>query len=148
MYLSLKGKDLYKQYVCYSLTTTEGVTINAGVCRLEQLFLFNGFQIGDIDFYLTIHKSDSDINMVFNKAIELAQTQPSVSNDIMISIQRLQNKPTRKQGVSVICNETGERFDSINQACEKHGLSYSQLCKHLSGSRGFKSVKNRTYKRV
>lgn len=52
----------------------------------------------------------------------------------------------RKQ--NVICNETGETWDTAVAASRAHGLSYSQLSNHLNRKPGYKTVKGRTYRRT
>lgn len=48
----------------------------------------------------------------------------------------------------VVCNETGESFETIKAAADAHNLTYSQLYNHVNGKPGHKTVKGRTYRRT
>ncbi|RUW55586.1 hypothetical protein EOA32_00780 [Mesorhizobium sp. M1A.F.Ca.ET.072.01.1.1] len=47
----------------------------------------------------------------------------------------------------IICNETGEEFESISHAARVHCLSQSALSNHLNQKPGHKSVKGKTYRK-
>lgn len=55
------------------------------------------------------------------------------------------NKPGN---ITILCIETGEKFQNARECAAAHNLSYSQLYYHLNGRRSFNSVKGRHYKRL
>lgn len=48
----------------------------------------------------------------------------------------------------IMCNETGEIFQSVRAAAQAHNVAYSQLYNHIKRKPGHVRVKGRTYKRV
>ncbi len=51
------------------------------------------------------------------------------------------------KSVPVVCEQTGEKFASIQDACKAHGLTPSALSNHLAQRAGYQSVKGKTYSR-
>lgn len=45
----------------------------------------------------------------------------------------------------IVCNETGEVFDSLSDAVKKNGGDIPAMSRHLSGKAGHKSVNGFTY---
>ena len=51
---------------------------------------------------------------------------------------------TKKQ--PILCDQTGEKFESISDASKAHGVAQSQLSNHLMGKSGFITVHGKTYR--
>lgn len=49
--------------------------------------------------------------------------------------------------VRIICNETGEEFESVSEAARVHNLTQSALSSHLNQKPGHRSVKGKTYRK-
>lgn len=49
------------------------------------------------------------------------------------------------KGSPLTCNETGEKFFTIVEACRAHGISQSALSNHLAHKPGYATVKGKTY---
>lgn len=47
----------------------------------------------------------------------------------------------------VICNETGEEFNTIGEAATAHCIGAGNLSNHLNHKPGFRSIKGKTYSR-
>lgn len=53
-----------------------------------------------------------------------------------------------KNRVPIMCVETGEEFQSITEAADKHGVSKGAISNHINGDPSHRTVHGRTYKRI
>lgn len=60
----------------------------------------------------------------------------------------LNGRPLARARSQIICNETNETFNTIQEIIAIHGGHVSQYSAHLRGVPGYKTVRNKTYRRV
>lgn len=139
---------LSEQWAVYVLYDGTGKVHYIGHIRLTQLFTI----------------SDARANALFKETLQGITVYIRVTDIVNSKAQALNAhaERTREYGgiphmtihgtstklTTVICNETGERFNSMNEVVRKHGVSLSQLSHHIRGTAGHKTVKGKTYARV
>lgn len=137
------GKNDWVSYIIKDCTDK---IVHLGCCRFAVIAATPDKPdwIAEGPIYIVQIARDPDYKKIMNRAVKWC-----IDNDREDLRRNLQsNHKSNRHTVSVICNDTGETFKSINAVCDAHGLSYSALHKHLTRAIGHKSVKGKTYTRI
>lgn len=121
--------------------------VYVGVCKLRDVFTFPDarantewsrvFSATSALTIAIIAVSDS-IHDCMNYRYQIVQNKQPYCNVYGAAV----NKPLK-----IICNETGETFESAAAACKAYDLSPSQLSNHLRGLSGYRTVKGKTFRK-
>lgn len=128
-------KFAYKKddWIAFTIWNIDRVFIRTGYCQIEQLFK-NAPPAKEWQ-ELEILIIDADKFKVINACIAVAQVH-GVQLDAMTNECR-----TR----TIICNETGEIFESMHAAARKNGGQAGNISNHLANKPGYKTVGGKTY---
>lgn len=152
MYIESTPTALLKSSVLYYLKTPDGVTRFAGVDRLANFQSLGAAR--RIPAFGQMFPNDALIR------IEIAHIGTHVEcRNTMFYVFKMFGIPelnksgagyTSGAGVSVaiICEQTGEQFNSMTECALALGLSSSALSNHLNRKPGHNTVKGRTFRRV
>ncbi len=146
--LKITGKlrDMPDNFVTYSLSTN--IIQYIGVCKFGDLMytpdarsntLYHAcFPIDAVATLEILHINNHRPNCV-NEALRLiSKYQPTMN-----VYGRVHNENT----APIICRETGEVFNAMEDAARVHKINVGALCQHLKNAPGYKTIKGRTYYR-
>lgn len=145
MYLLLPQnfKDLW---ALYTLTNAAGEIFHLDIVKFQSITNIQDVTLPDGQIYLTVVDTDTDRLKVANRAQEYVLQQGHKTLQWrVVEIVKSWNHGNRRHGNPVMCIDTGETFTSAKAACDAHGLTYSQLVRHLKGEIGYKTVKGKRY---
>lgn len=135
-------------FAVYRLYNADGISAFVGYCQLTQLMQYpdaqqnsefrNAFKPVETFTIELITLTDNE-----REAWEICRTHIATEKPLC------NTRGTRVYPhlYPIICNETGEVFQTITEVCKAHGCSAGNLSNHLNNNPGFKSVKGRTYYR-
>ena len=125
------------KWIGYLLMTSEGEVITGGITPFESMGKIVAPRDG---CYISILLAHSERGWAAGAVDTWARknNRQDITDKMVASMQA----GRRRQ---VQCNETGEVWDSAIIAADAHNLTYNQLLQHLKRTRGFKTVKGRTY---
>lgn len=141
-----KLRDMPDNFVVYSLSTN--IIQYIGVCKLGDLIyvpdarsntLFHICFPDNIDVTLEILYINPIRPNCINQALDLIRIHQPTMNVYGFT----HNENT----APIICRETGEVFNVMEEVVRAHNISISALCNHLKNIPGHKTVKGRTYYR-
>lgn len=119
-----------------------------GYERLEQVFQLRKLQLNseaikyvnyDTDVEVTIHHISDSKTECINKASQLIKMLHPILNFTGIFLT--------SKNAKIICNETGEEFNSLNECANHFKISRTSLHYHLNRRKYYDSVKGLTFKR-
>lgn len=140
--INLKTKllDLKNQHAIYRvLDSTMTEVLFIGYCPLTQIF-----QMTEPSRHPLFKHNEQYYQQVLNIC-------PDKISAMMLNREYLRNcgpMPRFNKYASrgkIICDQTGEHFESVHDAARVHNIDPTALSKHLNRTPGFKSVKKRTY---
>lgn len=143
-------KNYKDEYVFVVIKNSANEIINADILQFQQIGYFNNKCEFDDDVnYLSIVDRDTDRLKLANRAMSFFKKINDTQFQYKI-IDRVQSwsSDAKKNGYPVLCVETGEQYNSIKEAVDKNNLTYSALCNHLRGMKGYKTVKGKTYRKI
>jgi len=142
----INPKEANNQWTLYILRNMETMQVyHVGVCHFAQVMnvpdarRIQGFRPQD-SYLLSIeglYPTRTDAMKAQSERIKALGVTPQVVKDtITLPRQMIQ------------CDQTGELFRTINEACQAYGLYASHLCNHLNRKIGYKTIHGRTFSRV
>lgn len=143
--------SLPNQWCVYMHANSDDETVQyVGMCKLSEAFGVPDARRNSL-WGKTFH--NTTFRMVI---VGIASNLPEAANYRSKLIQQFR-PPCNVNGfdvtghgirTAIMCNETGETFDTISAAAEAHGVSQSQISSHLAGRKYYLTVKGRTYRRI
>ncbi len=147
--LTIEPDQLYRAWIVYTLKDAHGTIQYVGHCRLSQLSGLPDARANSLFRYIFPPGRPLTVDMV-----HIGVRATDARNFMWQWIQEhgrpfmlLQGIRAGQRGVPLVCNETGEVFDTISAACEAHGVAQSAISNHLANRPGFATVKGKTYAR-
>lgn len=128
-----------KSWIAYRLTNDKGEHCGMGCCPIKQLMQLKGGTNLEGELTLTVLKIHDEKLYALDACMGYAHNnglQFNPNNTV---------KPPRNQ--ALVCNETGETFDSMGEAARHFDASVSAISNHIANRPGFKTVKGRTFSR-
>jgi len=141
-------RDFGRLYCVYEHHDADDNLLYIGVCKLIEVFSFpdarqNSEWIkrfpADSVVIIKITMTSPDINVCNNARHRQMLSLRPICNVLGFSYVGMKLK--------IICNETGEEFESVSEAARAHNLTQSHLSNHLNQKAGHRSVKGRTYRK-
>ena len=143
-----KTRDFSKLWCVYHHHDANDTLVYIGVCKLTELFSLPDARqnsewvkrFGDDEpVIIKLQMVCEDVVFCNNTRFRQVQELKPVCNMIGFSYGL--------QRVRIVCDQTGETFDSISEAARAHNLTQSALSNHVNRKRGHNSVKGRTYRK-
>lgn len=133
-------------WVFYFVLNNSGQVVNINIDRFN-----NMTNLSDVDLKngsaLSVVDQDTDVLKLINRAYNIVNERALTSMQWKVNeISKRIMKPAHGNARPVMCETTGEIFDSVLQCSNEHSVSYAQLNKHLKRMTGYKSVKGKTYR--
>lgn len=137
--------EIQKQWVIYILFCQQTASVVfVGHCKLTQLFGFPDARqmLGNLDgnYILRVIESDDARTGAFKKYEDAIRAYGF--------IKQLAHARLKKHGNFIECVNTGERWSTLTEAANAHGIGAGNLSKHLRGLPGHVTVKGKTYRKV
>lgn len=140
MYTEINVNHYKNEYILYYITDVTGSILQVNIVKFTDSTAFIDLPKTQYDkLYQVIIAKNTDKEILLNNAILWANSN---------NCQHLLKQITLTDRMVIICNETGEKFNTATEVCAAHNLSYSAVINHLKGKKSFNSVKGKTYKRV
>lgn len=137
--LQIKPSDISKYHVVYILYDPEtAVVAHVGQCRLSQLFALPDARQAGID-------PSEDVLLTMT---DMFENRGEAVKAHSVRMKEYNFTPTPTTHSKIECIETGEKFGTIAQVAEAHGIAASNLSNHLRNNLGYNTVKGKTYRRV
>lgn len=128
--------------------TVTQVVIFVGMCQMNQLFnIPDAKNNGEFRRQFPADRSASlNVVNVFN-------TKTEAHNYYCVEVKhhnmyKMLATGNNMRSVPIICNETGEQFQTIVEAARAHNIAPGHLSNHLNLKIGFKTLKKKTYRRA
>lgn len=140
--ISFNSKNFFKQYVAFVITDAAGNECFFDIvpfCELTALKDFKGDY--DKDYFLMIIDRDDDKYRLANRHLSSRQWR-------IVEIQTRFRHRDYNNGHQIMCNETGQIYNSIAEAARVISCGYAQLYNHVNEKPGFRTVKGKTFKKV
>jgi hypothetical protein len=147
--------DFHEKWCVYEIWTyneaeTRDECIFIGVCRLVHLFNFPDARRN------TEWPKRVTQRTVITVIIRASGTAPECYNERGRLFSTMQPRPicnaqgfdTHGTTTRVICNETGQTFETQTDACATLGINPGRLSQHLNGRPGARTVNGYTFRRV
>lgn len=148
--LAVLKKNYRNEWVFFTITDATGAVVKVGIVPFIDLMQADGFEhADDNDAYLNVLDSDEDRMKLLNRAQAVVINRGWRKMEYRLhEVFQAWNRKTHARSKAVKCNETGQRWDSVNQCVKDTGVAYTQLHNHLKGQVGHRTVKGLTYKYV
>lgn len=130
---------IQNSFITYQLRDEKGIVRYIGTSRFRHLLnlpiIVNQFFLPNQNMtieqvFISLSRSECHA-----KRLELLKQHPN-----LISIKG-------QHGIPIICRETGEVFQTLQEVVNKHKCTLASLCRHLQGKESYLTVRGRTYYR-
>ena len=134
-------------YALYNLVAPDGTVLHIGIVPFSQLTAFNDVpnEVKQDMAYMSILMTDEDRNILANHALE---TDDIALRDRLTRAIKSWSTNLTINTNAVYCVEDEEQWPSVRACALDRDLTYGQLLAHIAGTKGYDSVKGKTYKKV
>lgn len=134
--------NMIGKYVVYSVHDINGTPLFLGIDKFETAILLLKVKLAE----------GFDINSKYNIQFQyssITEQECKTFKDMTFGDFKgpFNNSNNDKKSI-IICNETGEKFNTQSELARAIGVTESRVSKHLNRLTGFKSIYNKTYVRI